>query len=231
MVWVSLCGSTPAAPCSLVSLVWLGTWVGRRAGLELERCHAPLLKPRRSAHDTAVMAQPSQATSTHPGTACLPASHDRAAVHHPTGGSPTLTLRRVSRIGISPERCRVRRVAPASALTHARILLKANQGEAGPGWTDAAIGAALEVNPATVARAARRCAWTRSAGRCWPRSPRLGRSRRGGRRGRTTSTSGRGSATSSWSRPLAWLAGISLRAGARKPDVLGAHRQVDVTDP
>jgi hypothetical protein len=30
--------------------------------------------------------------------------------------------------------------------------LKANQGEAGPGWTDAAIGAALEVNPATVAR-------------------------------------------------------------------------------
>jgi Homeodomain-like domain len=30
--------------------------------------------------------------------------------------------------------------------------LKANQGEAGPSWTDAAIGAALEVNPATVAR-------------------------------------------------------------------------------
>ena len=45
-----------------------------------------------------------------------------------------------------------RGVAPASALTHARILVKANQGEAGPGWTDAAIGAALEVNPATVAR-------------------------------------------------------------------------------
>src|SRR5215207_7651961 len=37
-----------------------------------------------------------------------------------------------------------RGVAPASALTHARILLKANQGEAGPGWTDAAIGAGLE---------------------------------------------------------------------------------------
>jgi Winged helix-turn helix len=45
-----------------------------------------------------------------------------------------------------------RGVAPASVLTHARILLKANQGEAGPGWTDAAIGVALEVNPATVAR-------------------------------------------------------------------------------
>jgi Homeodomain-like domain len=43
-------------------------------------------------------------------------------------------------------------VAPARALTHARILLKANQGEAGPGWTDAAIAVALEVNPATVAR-------------------------------------------------------------------------------
>jgi hypothetical protein len=27
--------------------------------------------------------------------------------------------------------------APARLLTHARILLKANQGEAGPGWTDA----------------------------------------------------------------------------------------------
>ena len=45
-----------------------------------------------------------------------------------------------------------RGVAPASALTHARILLKANQGEAGPGWTDRAIAEALEVNPATVAR-------------------------------------------------------------------------------
>jgi hypothetical protein len=43
-------------------------------------------------------------------------------------------------------------VAPARALTHARILLKANQGEAVPGWIDAAIGAALEVNPAAVAR-------------------------------------------------------------------------------
>jgi len=45
-----------------------------------------------------------------------------------------------------------RGVAPARVLTHARILLKANQGEAGPGWTDAAIAAALEVHPTTVAR-------------------------------------------------------------------------------
>jgi transposase len=41
---------------------------------------------------------------------------------------------------------------PARALTHARILLKANQGEAGPGWTDRAIAVALEVHHTTVAR-------------------------------------------------------------------------------
>jgi hypothetical protein len=37
-------------------------------------------------------------------------------------------------------------------LTPARILLKANQGEGGPGWTDAAIAGALEVGRATVER-------------------------------------------------------------------------------
>ncbi len=42
--------------------------------------------------------------------------------------------------------------APARSLTHARILLKANQGEAGPGWTDESIAGALEVHSATVAR-------------------------------------------------------------------------------
>jgi hypothetical protein len=42
--------------------------------------------------------------------------------------------------------------AAARAQTHARILLKANRGEAGPEWTDAAISAALEVDPTTVAR-------------------------------------------------------------------------------
>jgi transposase len=42
--------------------------------------------------------------------------------------------------------------APARALTHARILLKANQGEAGPGWSDRAIAAAMEVHHTTVAR-------------------------------------------------------------------------------
>lgn len=45
-----------------------------------------------------------------------------------------------------------RGAAPARAQTHARILLKANRGEAGPAWTDGAISTALEVDPTTVAR-------------------------------------------------------------------------------
>lgn len=45
--------------------------------------------------------------------------------------------------------------APARMLTHARILRKANQGEGGPGWTDAAIAGAVEVHPATVGRVRR----------------------------------------------------------------------------
>lgn len=45
--------------------------------------------------------------------------------------------------------------APARMLTHARILLKANQGEGGPGWSDAAIAGALETHPDTVARVRR----------------------------------------------------------------------------
>jgi Homeodomain-like domain len=45
-----------------------------------------------------------------------------------------------------------RGTAPARAQTHARILLKANRGEAGPEWTDDTISTALEVAPTTVAR-------------------------------------------------------------------------------
>ncbi len=45
-----------------------------------------------------------------------------------------------------------RGAAPARAQTHARILLKASRGEAGPEWTDGAISTALEVDPTTVAR-------------------------------------------------------------------------------
>ena len=58
------------------------------------------------------------------------------------------------------ERARLRTLvgsgtAAARLLTHARILLKANRGEGGPGWTDAAIAGALEVHPTTVARVRR----------------------------------------------------------------------------
>jgi transposase len=42
--------------------------------------------------------------------------------------------------------------APARKLTHARILLKADSGPAGPGWIDQAISEALEVGTATIER-------------------------------------------------------------------------------
>jgi transposase len=61
------------------------------------------------------------------------------------------------------ERARLRTLvgsgeAPARLLTRARVLLKADQGEGGPGWTDAAIAGALDVHPATVARVRRQFA-------------------------------------------------------------------------
>lgn len=48
-----------------------------------------------------------------------------------------------------------RGVAPARRLTHARLLLKADQGDGGAAWSDAAIAGALESHPATVARVRR----------------------------------------------------------------------------
>ncbi len=42
--------------------------------------------------------------------------------------------------------------APARQLTRARILLKADHGAGGPGWSDQAIAGALEVHPGTVQR-------------------------------------------------------------------------------
>jgi hypothetical protein len=56
------------------------------------------------------------------------------------------------------ERARLRTLVgcgPAAArqLAHARILLKADRGDGGPGWNDAAIARALEVCTRTVARA------------------------------------------------------------------------------
>jgi transposase len=48
--------------------------------------------------------------------------------------------------------------AAARKLAHARILLKADQGPAGPAWTDGRIAEALEVSLATVERVRRRYA-------------------------------------------------------------------------
>ena len=48
----------------------------------------------------------------------------------------------------------------ARELTHARLLLKADAGPHGPGWSDAQIAEALEISPATVARVRKRCATT-----------------------------------------------------------------------
>ena len=47
--------------------------------------------------------------------------------------------------------------AAARTLTHARVLLKADEGPGGPHWGDAAIAAALDVSVPTVARVRARC--------------------------------------------------------------------------
>jgi len=60
-----------------------------------------------------------------------------------------------------------RGTAPARTLTHARILLKANQGEGGPGWTDAAIATAVEVHPMTVARVRHQCVAAAATAHIW----------------------------------------------------------------
>jgi transposase len=48
--------------------------------------------------------------------------------------------------------------AVATDLTHARILLKADQGASGPAWSDADIAEALDVSVSTVGRVRRRFA-------------------------------------------------------------------------
>ncbi len=48
--------------------------------------------------------------------------------------------------------------APARKLAHARILLKADRGPDGPGWSDAAIIEALETSQPTVSRLRKQCA-------------------------------------------------------------------------
>ena len=54
------------------------------------------------------------------------------------------------------ERLLGRGKAAARKLTHARILLKADEAPGGPGWADAAIAEALEVGLVTVARVRQR---------------------------------------------------------------------------
>ena len=46
--------------------------------------------------------------------------------------------------------------AAARKVTHSRILLKADEAEGGPGWSDAAVAGALDVGAATVARVRQR---------------------------------------------------------------------------
>jgi transposase len=55
------------------------------------------------------------------------------------------------------ERTLARGKAAARSLTHARILLKADEGPSGPGWTDDSIAEALDVNRSTVERVRIRC--------------------------------------------------------------------------
>lgn len=68
--------------------------------------------------------------------------------------------------------------ASARQLTHARILLKADQGLSGPRWSDAQIQQALEISPATVARVRKRCAQAGVQEAILPASAQRMRSRR-----------------------------------------------------
>ena len=61
--------------------------------------------------------------------------------------------------------------APARTLTHARILLKADEGPGGPGWRDVPIAEALETGASTVERVRRRYAAEGVAGALHHRRP------------------------------------------------------------
>ena len=54
------------------------------------------------------------------------------------------------------ERMIARGKADARRLAHARVLLQADEAEGGPGWTDAAIAAAVRVSLRTIERARQR---------------------------------------------------------------------------
>ena len=63
----------------------------------------------------------------------------------------------------------------ARKITRARILLKADAGEGGPGWTDERIAEALEVGVRMIENVRRRCVeegpQAAACGRAWPDRP------------------------------------------------------------
>ena len=64
--------------------------------------------------------------------------------------------------------------ASARKITRARVLLKADAGECGPGWTDQRIGEALDVGVRMIENVRRRCVEEGPAaalGRTWPDRP------------------------------------------------------------
>ncbi len=69
-----------------------------------------------------------------------------------------LTMRKKYSVTLTEtERDELKRVimagtAPARKLTHARVLLKADQGREGPGWADERIAEAVEVSQPTISR-------------------------------------------------------------------------------
>jgi transposase len=67
--------------------------------------------------------------------------------------------------------------APVRTVTHARILLKADQAEGGPGWTDEAIRDALDVGLSTIARVRERLVEESLDAALQRRSPRRQRER------------------------------------------------------
>lgn len=67
---------------------------------------------------------------------------------------------------------------PARQATHARILLKADESAAGPGWEDTAIAAAVEVSRATIERVRKRFAQEGLAAALAHRPPSATRPRR-----------------------------------------------------
>ena len=65
--------------------------------------------------------------------------------------------------------------AAARKITRARVLLKADAGEGGPGWTDQQIAEALDVGVRMIEKLRRRCVEegpeAAALGRTWPDRP------------------------------------------------------------